>query len=197
MIILFNNEIASLATTAFQFDAELEETRTSPAESTDYAADSGATMSDYVVIKPEEYRFSGYVVRTPIVSSPTLPWDESPGVQRIIDAYNALITLRNKRQPVQIALRYWSPIVWITECEAKTNQETGDAIEVSIACKEVRKATPSVAMMPKLRPISARPKNVNTSWKDPKTGAAPTSKADADKVARQASAATSSENRLR
>lgn len=156
-VLLYASEIPVYGSAVFTFDAEADETRQSPAKVTDYPADSGFEMADGVALQSRKWRISGTVTCTPLTPLIGPTWAQLTGPGRVSGAGDALRKLQVARQPVFLSTRFWGASVWIGTIEEKMGLDTGDAIDVSIECTEVRRATATTAVVPaaKLAPAVA------------------------------------------
>jgi hypothetical protein len=165
-VLIYASEIPTYGSAVFSFDAEADETRQSPAKVTDYAVDSGFEMCDGVSLQSRKWRVSGTVTCTPLTALVGPTWAQLTGPGRVSGAGDALRKLQVARQPVFMSTRFWGAAVWIGTVEEKMGLDTGDAVDVTIECTEVRRAVATTASVPaaKLSPsVSAQATSKPTS----------------------------------
>jgi hypothetical protein len=152
---VYATEIATMGTEVFSFDCTGDESRDDPAKATEYAVDTGFTYSDGVSIGNGKYRMSGTVTATPIGGLLGIAWDKPDGLARPARAYDALKRIRDARQPVALALRFCSPVCYLTTIGYKAGAGDGNAIEITIEAEEIRRAVPAFGSIPASRLASS------------------------------------------
>ncbi len=169
------------------FDASLQETHRSSARITDHPVESGATISDHVIIDPEELTLSVVVSNTPTVSILEVPSIEQ---NRAETAYQDLLAKKAARVAVEVTttLRIYENMI-LTDVSCTRDANTGNIVMLSLSLREIRTATSATIAGPE-------PK-IDAGKKKKKLGKKPTTPAPAA-VAEKANeaAARSSANKL-
>jgi len=109
----------------FTFDAEISESREDSYKATQYAIESGADISDYVIRQPRKYTLSGVVSAAMLTGAQDV-------YTRLTEVYDGLSAYADTRQPVTLFCGVWVEDCIITKISAKKDQGTGEALELTI-----------------------------------------------------------------
>lgn len=132
-----------------ELDAALTESHDYMSRVTQYPVEDGSTMSDHIQNQPVKLSIEGFVTNNPIRTtaaagaSPTVDAARNAGVgTRAIGAFNALMALRDAREPVTIVTNLKSyPTMALESLNVPKNARTGDALRFTSVWVEIRKVT--------------------------------------------------------
>lgn len=160
-----SNEGVSLLT----FDCVLRISRDYPGEVTDHAIESGASVSDHVILKPAHFSIDAYVSDWPIVVPDTAmdgvtggsrPFTTATGVtvsplrfdraverSRVVD--EMLLALRERREVLTVRTenRTWQNAV-ISNHHVEEDESTGRGLSLTLDLQVVRIATSQRVQVP-------------------------------------------------
>jgi hypothetical protein len=126
--------LASDALVFVQVDAMVQEDHQSAATLTDYPIENGVSISDHVVVKPDQLTLNCVVSNTPIYIGPGLL-----ATNRIMDAYILLWAIMSTKSAVNIVtgLRVYQNMV-LEDLKVTRTKDNGQALEFIVQAKQAR-----------------------------------------------------------
>jgi hypothetical protein len=126
-------------------DANMNEVSTVSASVTSYPVEDGSDISDNAVDEPDEIQIDGLITNTPADLEDALLASDT----RAEDAYDDLITLKEKKETVTISTTARAfEDMFITQVSRTRNASVGDAVQFSLTARKIRKVQSSVAEVP-------------------------------------------------
>jgi hypothetical protein len=127
----------------FEFDCELSEERGLEVEWTDKPVEAGYDITHGGHVKPEVFPLEGMVTAWPI--------GEAVNQGRVIAADKALRDWARSMKPITVVTGWWAEEVVLSKVNSKGTTEDGDAMRISLECRQVKTVTPTVTTVPPSR----------------------------------------------
>jgi hypothetical protein len=148
----------------FELDAVTAESHAHAAQVTEFPIESGASINDHVIQKPDAVKLSGIVTNTPLPSN--LGWDVRSFVaggiartfgRRASDAYWALLELKEAGTPVSLRtdLRDYMEMVLTS---INVPREHGDALFAELSFQKVSRVGTRTVPVPTIPKAAAKVK---------------------------------------
>lgn len=140
------------------FDANLNEVSTQSVQVTSNPVEDGSNIADNAIDDPDEIQIDGLITNTPADIVDAL----SAFATRAEDAYSDLMELLKKKETVTVSTTVRTlENMFITRVTRTRAPGVGEAVQVSVMLKEIRKVQSSVAEVP-LRDTKGSQKSVGT-----------------------------------
>lgn len=128
----------------FAIDAEVNESRQTTAQWTEFPIEEGATVSDFMWVKPEPYSFEGPITTLNPLGAPR-------GKQGVTALSEKMVSILKEGVAVTVVFGFWTKDLFLEDIQQSRNQQTGEALNFVVKLREVLQATTETVTIPASR----------------------------------------------
>lgn len=131
LVTLFGRKYAKGKVGLVELDVTLSENHTFNSRATNFPIETGGDITDHIINDPDILNLSGIVSDTPL--------NALSFFSRSIDAFNRLVEIHNRREPVRVVtgLKVYDNMV-MTVLDVPRNIQTGQSLTFNITLQNIR-----------------------------------------------------------